>query len=122
MRVISRTDAVEVRYTMAMFNRLIVTGMRVLAGSAVADAQVVSVETERIRARQQIAIMEGVLANAIVNGTQNVIVEIRKVVPDYRPRTSQARVSGVRLDGYGDGSHVEVPARPRPPWGAHRVP
>ena len=113
MRVISRTDTVEVRNTMAMFNRLIVVGMLMFAGSGVADAQVVSVETERIRARQQIAIMEGVLANAIRNGTQNVIVEIRKVVPDYRPRTSEARVSGFRLDGHVV-FHVDVPLVPLP--------
>lgn len=99
---------------MAIFKRLIVAGTLVLAGVGVAYGQLSSAETEQIRARQQIATMEAVLASAISNGTQNVIVQIRRVAPDYRPRTGQARISGFRLDGYGVVFHVDVPLVPLP--------
>lgn len=115
MPAISRTtEALEVRNTMGIFNRLIVAGTLVLAGVGTAYGQVSSAEAEQIRARQQIAIMEGVLANAIFNGTQNVIMQIRRVAPEYSPRTNQARISGFRLPGHGLVFSVDVPLVPLP--------
>ena len=106
--------ALEVRNTMGMFNRVIIAGTLLLAGVGTAYSQVSSAETEQIRARQQIATMETVLASAVQNGTQNVVMQIRRVVPDYRPRTNQPRVSGARLDDYGLVFHVDVPLVPLP--------
>jgi len=104
----------EVRTTMATLKRLIATSTLVVAGLGTAYGQGSPAEAEQIRARQQIALMETVLAGAISNGAQNVILQLRRVIADYRPRTGQARVSGVRLRDYGVLFHVDVPGIPLP--------
>jgi hypothetical protein len=99
---------------MAIFNRVIITIALVGAGLSPAYGQVSSVEAEQVRARQPIVTMETVLVGAITTGAQNVILEVRNVIPAYSPRTVPARVSGVRLDGYGVLFHVDVPMLPLP--------
>jgi hypothetical protein len=99
---------------MATFNRVIVTVALVGAGVGTAYGQVSSVDAEQVRARQPIVTMETVLGNAVQTGAQNVILEVRSVIPAYSPRIVQARVSGVRLDGYGVLFHVDVPMLPLP--------
>ena len=100
---------------MATPKRLIAAAVLVLSGVGAVYGQVPAAEAERIRQRQQLALMEDVLASAIRNGSQNVIREIRRVAPDYNPRISPARISGFRLDGHGAVVfHVDVPQVPLP--------
>ena len=101
-------EVMEVRTTMAILNKLIITGTVALIGVGVAQAQVSPAEAEQIRIRQQIATMEKVLETAIGIGAQNVIAQVRRVVSD-RPRLGQARISGTRLENYGVVFHVEIP-------------
>ncbi len=94
---------------MAVFNRMIAAAIVVFVTSGTAFAQVSPAEAERIRMRQQLALMETVLERAMEIGAQNVIMQVRRVVQD-RPRLGQGgRVSGVRLPGYGMVFHVQVP-------------
>jgi hypothetical protein len=79
-----------------------------MVASGTASAQVSPSEAERIRMRQDLATMEGVLQRAIVSGAENVMAQMRRVVPD-RPRLAPAHVSGFRLDGHGLVFHVQVP-------------
>jgi hypothetical protein len=100
---------------MATPKRLIAAAVLVLSGVGAVYGQVPAAEAERIRQRQQLALMEDVLASAIRNGSQNVIREIRRVAPDYNPRINPARISGFRLDGHGVVVfHVDVPQVPLP--------
>ena len=80
----------------------------VLITSGIASAQVSSSEAERIRMRQDLATMEGVLQRAIVSGAENVMAQMRRVVPE-RPRLALARVGGFSLPGYGLVFDVQVP-------------
>lgn len=104
----------EARRMMATLNRAIAAVAMVAAGLGTAYGQVPATDAEQIRARQQIITMETVLGGAISNGAQNVILEVRRVIPDYNPRIVRARVAGVRLDGYGMVFHVDVPMLPLP--------
>lgn len=99
---------------MVTFNRVIGAVALIGVGLGAAYAQELPTETEQIRARQQIATMETVLGGAIRSGAQNVILEVRRVIPDYNPRIVPARVSGVRLDDYGVVFNVDVPMLPLP--------
>ena len=100
--------------TMATFTKLISAIAMVGVGLGTAHGQTSPTEAEQIRARQQIVLMETVLVGAISNGAQNVIREVRRVSPDYRPRTVPARVTGVRLPGYGILFNIDVPMIPMP--------
>jgi hypothetical protein len=91
-----------------MLKTVMAAGAVVCLSWGSAWAQVSSAEAERIKMRQQLATMEGVLERAIVSGAQNVIVQVRRVIPE-RPRLGQSRISGFRLDGHGVVFHVDVP-------------
>jgi hypothetical protein len=68
-------------------------------------------EAEQIKARQRISTMEGVLERAVSNGAENLLRQVRSVMPDAPPMLSGApKVRGFRLDGYGVFFDVEVPA------------
>ena len=91
-----------------MFKRLVGAAVLVLFGLGTAQAQVSAAEAEQIRVRQQMALMESVLARAIVNGAEQVMAEMRRVVSD-RPRLGQSRVTGFRLDESNVVFTVQVP-------------
>ena len=93
---------------MATLNRFVGALALLLIASATVSAQVSASEAERIRTRQDLATMEGVLQRAIVSGAENVIAQMRRVVPE-RPRLVAARVGGFRLPGYGLVFDVQVP-------------
>lgn len=83
------------------------------AGSASAQtpAPVPKVESDSIRARQQIFMMERVLEGAVQLGVENLRRRVRAVMPDDALLQGGApQVRGFRLDGYGVFFDVEVPA------------
>lgn len=110
MSATTRTaQATRVGMTMASLKILIAVVMFVGVSFVSAVAQVSPAEAEQIRLRQQLGNMESALERAISIGAQNVIVEVRRIVPD-RPRLlGQTRVSSVRLPGYGILFSVDVP-------------
>jgi hypothetical protein len=69
-----------------------------------------SVEAEQIRQRQRISLMEGVLERAVANGADNLLRQVKHVMPDVPMLTGAPEVRGFRLDGYGVFFDVEVPA------------
>ena len=54
--------------------------------------------------------MEGVLERAVANGADNLLRQVRHVMPDVPMLTGAPEVRGFRLDGYGVFFDVEVPA------------
>jgi hypothetical protein len=79
---------------------------------ATAGAQVPakSAELEQIKQRQRISLMEGVLERAVANGADNLMRQVKHVMPDVPMLTGAPEVRGFRLDGYGVFFDVEVPA------------
>jgi hypothetical protein len=67
-------------------------------------------EAEQIKARQRISTMEGVLERAVSNGAENLLRQVRTVMPDAPMLSGAPKVRGFRLDGYGVFFDVEVPA------------
>ena len=68
-------------------------------------------ESDLIKARQQIFVMEGVLERAVQNGVNNLRRRLSAVMPDDALLQGGApQVRGFRLDGYGVFFDVEVPA------------
>ena len=68
-------------------------------------------DSELIKARQQIFVMEGVLERAVQNGVNNLRRRLSAVMPDDALLQGGApQVRGFRLDGYGVFFDVEVPA------------
>jgi hypothetical protein len=84
----------------------------VVCVSAVANAQGTnaSTEAEQVRARQRISTMEGVLERAVSNGAENLLRQVRTVMPDPPMLSGVPRVRGFRLESYGVFFDVEVPA------------
>ena len=85
----------------------VVVGM---GGAAAAQAPQ-GPDTEQIRARQKIFMMEGVFERAVQLGVDNLRRRVRAVMPDdalLQGGMPQAR--GFRLDGYGVFFDVEVPS------------
>jgi hypothetical protein len=78
----------------------------VLAGTAVAAQQADDVQ---VRARQRIAMMEGTLESAVKIGADNLLRQMKAVVPDPPMLTGAPEVHGFRLDGYGIFFDVGVP-------------
>jgi len=79
--------------------------------AAVAGAQAPkSAELEQIKQRQRISLMEGVLERAVANGADNLLRQVKHVMPDVPMLTGAPEVRGFRLDGYGVFFDVEVPA------------
>jgi hypothetical protein len=73
-------------------------------------AQTPDQEAEQIKARQRISTMEGVLERAVSNGAENLLRQVRSVMPDAPMLSGAPKVRGFRLDGYGVFFDVEVPA------------
>jgi len=69
-----------------------------------------SAELEQIKQRQRISLMEGVLERAVANGADNLLRQVKHVMPDVPMLTGAPAVRGFRLDGYGVFFDVEVPA------------
>ena len=69
-----------------------------------------SKEDEQVKARQRISTMEGVLERAVSNGAENLLRQVRTVMPDAPMLSGVPKVRGFRLDGYGVFFDVEVPA------------
>jgi hypothetical protein len=84
--------------------------LTLVATTAVAQAQTSQSDAEYIRQRQRISMMEGMLERAVANGAENLMREIRAVMPDTPMLTGVPEVRGFRLDGYGVFFDVEVPA------------
>jgi hypothetical protein len=93
-----------------------VIGIALVSSMAVgASAQVPSAppaaETEQVKARQKIFMMEGVLERAVQLGVDNLRRKVRSVMPDDALlQGGMPQVRGFRLDGYGVFFDVEVPA------------
>jgi hypothetical protein len=101
---------IEVRETMDTLKRLVTFCAMVLAATAgTASAQLRPSEAEQIKSRQQIALMETVLQQAVFTGAQNVTAQVRSII-NAPPRLGTPRASGFRLDGVGVVFHVSVPA------------
>ena len=65
---------------------------------------------EQIKQRQRLSLMEGVLERAVANGADNLLRQVKHVMPDVPMLTGAPEVRGFRLDGYGVFFDVEVPA------------
>ena len=91
--------------------RMVTTAVAAVVLSApVARAQTPKgAEAEQIRQRQRISLMEGVLERAVANGAENLVRQVRHVMPDVPMLTGAPEVRGFRLEGYGVFFDVEVP-------------
>jgi len=91
------------------------TGLAVVMVASVASAQTPprTTEADAVKARQKISMLEGVLERAVSNGADNVLRQMREIVPvadNPLMLLGQPHVRGFRLDGYGVFFDVEVPA------------
>jgi hypothetical protein len=77
-----------------------------LAGTAVSAQQA---DDAQVKARQRIAMMEGTLESAVKIGADNLLRQVKAVVPDPPMLTGFPEVHGFRLDGYGIFFDVGVP-------------
>lgn len=69
------------------------------------------------RRREQIGLMEGVLAAAVKNGAQETAKQLQAVQPGLSLFTGIARARGFFLEGYGVFFHVEIPGvQPSVDW------
>jgi hypothetical protein len=94
-----------------MLKQWIVGGALVAIAAAPAAAQAPrSSEADQIRARQRISMMEGTLERAVLNGADNLVRQVERVMPDGAMLTGAPQVRGFRLEGYGVFFDVEVPA------------
>jgi hypothetical protein len=66
-------------------------------------------ETAQVKSRQSIAMMEGVLERAVSNGAEDLLREIRPLMPEPPMLSGVPEVRGFRLEGYGVFFDVEVP-------------
>src|SRR5215216_4742493 len=92
----SMTPVMEVKQMMVFGKRVLIAAALVIVAAGMASAQVRADEAEQIRIRQRISTFETVLQRAIVNGADNVIAQVRAVIPD-RPRLGPSRISGFKL-------------------------
>jgi outer membrane murein-binding lipoprotein Lpp len=85
-----------------------VVGFGIASGGS---AQTQNAEADRVKARQQIFMMEGVLERAVQLGVENLRSRLRAVMPaDALLQGGAPQVRGFRLEGYGVFFDVEVPA------------
>jgi hypothetical protein len=77
-----------------------------MAGTAVAAQQA---DDSQVRARHRIAMMEGTLESAVKIGADNLLRQMKAVVPDPPMLAGAPEVHGFRLDGYGIFFDVGVP-------------
>jgi hypothetical protein len=87
-----------------------VAAVTLWAAAAGAQAPPKGVELEQIKQRQRLSLMEGVLERAVANGADNLLRQVKNVMPDVPMLTGAPEVRGFRLDGYGVFFDVEVPA------------
>ncbi len=73
-------------------------------------AQAAKDDSDPVRARQRISMVEGALERAVSNGAENMLRQVRSVMPELAMLTGAPQVRGFRLDGYGVFFDVEVPA------------
>jgi hypothetical protein len=94
--------------------RLRAVAAAVTTGAVLASAPVLAQtpdqEAEQIKARQRISTLEGVFERAVSNGAENLLRQVRTVMPDAPMLSGAPKVRGFRLDGYGVFFDVEVPA------------
>ena len=82
-----------------------------MTGGVWAQVPPQNADTERIKARQRIFMMEGVLERAVQLGVDNLRRRVRAVMPDDALLQGGVPVvRGFRLEGYGVFFDVEVPA------------
>ncbi len=82
-----------------------------MAGGVWAQVPPQNADTEQIKARQRIFMMEGVLERAVQLGVDNLHRRVRAVMPDDALlQRGMPVVRGFRLEGYGLFFDVEVPA------------
>jgi hypothetical protein len=96
---------------------IVIAGL-VAAGGSVVSAQDASsvgaaVQPEQMRARFQIAAMEGVLETAVQLGARRMSQQVQAVSPDMLFIAGAARAKGFWLEGYGVFFDVDVPAMRR---------
>ncbi|HSC26096.1 MAG TPA: hypothetical protein VLD67_02415 [Vicinamibacterales bacterium] len=91
-----------------MNNRVLVAVALVLALPAVSHAQERTAESQK--RRDQIQIMEGVLARAVVLGAEEVSRKLQQIEPGVTWLAGQVRARGFVLDDYGVFFDVEIPA------------
>jgi hypothetical protein len=89
----------------------LVIGLGLSSGVAAQATAPQAADTDLVRARQRIFMMEGVLERAVQLGVDNLRRRVRAVMPDDSLLQGGApQVRGFRLDGYGVFFDVEVPA------------
>src|SRR4029450_12985702 len=103
--------------TVRAWTSIVIAGLVAAAGS-VASAQEASsvgatVQPEQMRARFQIAAMEGVLETAVQLGARRLSQQVQAVSPDMLFLAGAARAKGFWLEGYGVFFDVDVPAMRR---------
>ncbi len=82
-----------------------------MAGGVSAQVPPQQPETEQVKARQKIFMMEGVLERAVQLGVDNLRRRVRAVMPDDALlQGGVPQVRGFRLEGYGVFFDIEVPA------------
>ena len=82
-----------------------------LAGGVWAQVPTQNADTEQVKARQRVFVMEGVLERAVQLGVDNLRRRVRAVMPDDALlQGGMPVVRGFRLEGYGLFFDVEVPA------------
>jgi hypothetical protein len=96
---------------------VVIAGL-VATGGSIGWAQDVSsvgaaVQPEQMRARFQIAAMEGVLETAVQLGARRMSQQVQSVSPDMLFIAGAARAKGFWLEGYGVFFDVDVPAMRR---------
>jgi hypothetical protein len=99
------------------WSSIVIAGL-VAAASSAASAQEASsvgaaVQPEQMRARFQIAAMEGVLETAVQLGARRLSQQVQAVSPDMLFIAGAARAKGFWLEGYGVFFDVDVPAMRR---------
>ena len=88
-----------------------VIGVVVMTGGAGSAQAQLTGDSEQVRARQRVFMMEGVLERAVQLGVDNLRRRARSVIPDDAlVQGSAPQVRGFRLDGYGVFFDVEVPS------------
>jgi len=82
-----------------------------MAGGVLAQVPPRRADTEQVKARQKIFMMEGVIERAVQLGVDNLRRRVRAVMPDDALlQGGVPQVRGFRLEGYGVFFDVEVPA------------
>jgi hypothetical protein len=89
---------------------IVAAAVTLCVASAGAQVPNKAAEAEQVRQRQRISLMEGVLERAVANGADNLLRQVKQVMPDVPMLTGAPEVRGFRLDGYGVFFDVEVPA------------